>query len=235
MLKRLLLSVSAVIIFTVGLPVFSENAVPVGSQQQSVNINTSSSGTAASPLKGGVQKVELSLEKLRDVGLDLKSALKATTSLYDEVTIQPVRLITQPEMIGSGTIINVPIGTEPTGPPQPARKKQVDLAMSGMKPVIDMLKKNADEFMSGEKQLDLPQSVNARLQPQFKSWVSTVNDIALFETRLEQITQSPPYDNATIAQLTAAIQQSIKDLEKIRLSIYKVIRKEGKRVSSPKV
>lgn len=231
MSKHLLLSIAFLQISTCNQAALSQSSSISTPEQQSSS--TTSSSTTSKPLKGGVQKVDLSLEKLRDVGVDLKSALKATRSLYDEVTIQPVRIITQPNVVGnSGTIINIPIGTEPVGPPQPARKARVDLAIGGMKPVIDLLKKNADEFISGEKQLDFPEDVIEKLQPQLQEWVKTVNIIASDQSELEQITKAPPYNNGAIAQLTDSIEKNIKDLDKTRSAIYKVIRKEGKRISA---
>src|SRR3984957_19870633 len=84
------------------------------------------------PFKLNVTKVELSLDQLNDVGLDLKNILTVSKHLYDEVMVQPVTVITEPEMI-AGTVINLPVGTEPTGPPRPARKERVDLLMSQLR------------------------------------------------------------------------------------------------------
>jgi len=215
---------------------FNESSLALTQRQQDTNIQAGSTDSSASSrkLQGSVQKVELGLEQLRDVGLDLKDVLKAASMLYDEVTIQPVRIITQPQLVGNGTIINLPIGTQPIGPPQPARKERVDLAINDMKPIIVMLKKNADEFVSGETQLDLPDDVMEKLKPQIQKWIDNVNIIAALQNKLEQITQAPPYDNQAIASLTASIAQSTKDLDKTRLAIYKVIRKEGKRIAASK-
>jgi len=213
-------------------PVIASETQPAfTTRQQDINISLSTmgNGTASAPLKGGVQKVELDLEKLRDVGLDLKEILRAASSLYDEVTIQPMRIITQPTMIGSGTIINIPVGKQPVGPPQPARKERVDLAINGMKPIINLLKKNVDDFVEDKKQLDLPDNVMTKLESRFKEWIDAVNKMAAKQIQLEQITQSPPYDNKAIADLTASIQTDVKNLDKTRLAIYKVVRKEGKR------
>ncbi|MBI4533866.1 MAG: hypothetical protein HY711_07945, partial [Candidatus Melainabacteria bacterium] len=152
---------------------------PAVTSETSVNADSNTTGATTQsmpPLKGRVEKVELSLEKLRDVGLDLKNVLKAASSLYDEVTIQPVRLITEPEVVGRGIVINIPIGTVPVGPPQPARKDRVDLAMAGITPIITMMKNNVDEFMAGNSQLNLPQDVIEELQPDLKDWTSMVED-----------------------------------------------------------
>lgn len=184
---------------------------------------------AREPLKGSVQMVELNLELLRDVGIDLKQLLKAASSLYDEVTIQPVRLVTQPEVVGAGIMINIPIATQPVGPPQPARKDRVDLAMNNMRPIIKLMKSNVDEFITGDRKFDLPSDVIATLKPHFKAWAATVNAVAETEKQLEQMTAGPPYNNAQIADAAVAIEKDVKDLDKTRHAIYKVIRKEGKR------
>jgi len=190
-------------------------------------------GGAAGPgLKGGVQKVELSLEQLRDVGLDLKQVLKGASSLYDEVTIQPVTIVTQPDVVGPGIVINIPVATMPAGPRQPARKDRVDRAMAQIRPTIDYLKKDVDEFLAGSRQLDLPDEIRERLKPEFQAWVEQVNAAAAGLARLDQLTAAPPYDNDAIASLSVDLQKSVKRLDSTRRAIYKVIRKEGKRLAA---
>lgn len=182
-------------------------------------------------LKGTVQKIELDLGVLRDIGLDLKHILKAIGSLYEEVTIQPVSLVTEPEIIGAGTIIYVPVGTMPVGLKQPARKERVDLAMNQITPLVTVLKKNVDEFVTGQKELDLPDDVLSELKPQIQRWVEMVEQANAQLKKLQQLTQNPPYDNDTIATVVTSMQTDIKQLDKTRREIYKVIRKEGKRVA----
>jgi len=191
--------------------------------------------TTSARLQGGVTEIDLSLEKLQDLGLDLKKALRAASSLYDEVTIQPVRIITQPSLVGgAGTIINIPVGTEPIGPPQPARKDRVDSAVNSMKPIISLLKSNVDNFVDGKKQMDLPTGVLTQLEPLFEEWIDSVNALTAKLNQLEQMTEAPPYDNKAIASLTQSMQGDLKSLEKARSAIYNVLRKRSKRVNSKK-
>jgi hypothetical protein len=201
---------------------------PAVPQPSSPSTSTASPSSPSTQLQGGVQKIELSLQKLRDVGLDLKHLLKAVSGLYDEVTIRPVTIITEPEVVGRGIMINIPIGTMPTGPVEPPRKDRVDLAMSEIRPVISMMKKNVDAFVSGNTQLDLQPGVQQQLQPQIKVWTSTVDNLSTRLSNLDQLTQGPPYSNDAIASATAAMQQDIKALDKTRRDIYKVVRDEGK-------
>lgn len=195
---------------------------------------TTSTDTSKKPMQASVQKVELSLQRLKEVALDLKGVLKAASSLYDEVTIQPVRMITQPEIVGRGIIINIPIGTEPVGPVQPARKERVDMAMNNIRPVISMMKKNVDAFVSGHAEFDLPESVLTELQPQFDEWAKGVNDMAAEEAKLEELTKAPPYNQPQIAARAVDIQRDVKVLDETRRKIYKIIRKEGKKIAEAK-
>ncbi|HEY9759190.1 MAG TPA: hypothetical protein V6C97_28790 [Oculatellaceae cyanobacterium] len=183
--------------------------------------------TSTRQLQTGVTKVELSLEKLRDVGLDLKHLIKDAGSLYDEVAIQPVALMTEPEVIGT-TVINVPIGVQPTGPFQQPRKERLELTMNTIKPVVGLLKTNVDEFMSGAKQLDLSSDVLSELQPKLTEWVDLVNKLSAQEGQLESLTVGPTFNNAAIASSAVDMQKTAKKLDETRRAIYKVIRKRAK-------
>ena len=203
-------------------------------QDAPTTTQTTPATTQAAPLQAGVQKVVLSLQKLQDIGLDLKHVMSAAGHVYDEVTIQPVTLITEPEVVGRGIIINIPIGTMPTGPVQPPDKDRLELSMNEITPVVSLMKKNCDDFTAGRKQLDLSDDVRTELKPMFEQWVQLVNNIAADLNNLQQLTQGPNYDNAAIASAAKALQQDIKTLDTTRRSIYKIIRKEGNSDKSDK-
>lgn len=234
---QLALGVSAAAVLAAGQ--FALTQAKSGSQANKIAADPAPDAAATTPggtaggttLQGGIQHITLSLERLRDVGLDLKAVLKAADGLYDEVTIQPVTLITEPEVVGRGIIINIPIGTQPAGPVAPARKDRVDLAMNNMRPIIEKMKSNVDAVVSGSAHIDLPADIQERLKPQFKTWVTDVNETASDLENLEKLTAvTPPYDQPSIAQYAQSIQVNVKDLDKTRREIYKVIRKEGKRI-----
>jgi hypothetical protein len=177
--------------------------------------------------KSGVQKVEFSLKKLGEVNADLKRMLKSANSLNDEVTIQPMSLITQPEAV-AGNIINMPVAVQATGESAPARKEKVNQAMASLRPMVAQMKADADDFVSNTRQIDLTVGVSAELAPRLKEWIELVNRLAKEEQRLEQLTQGPAYDNPAIARITGFIQEDIKKLETNRREIFKVIRKQEK-------
>lgn len=185
--------------------------------------------TQSQELKGAVKKVEISLETLRDVGLDLKEIMTSSRHLYDEVTIQPVTLITQPSMVGPGTIINIPIGTMPVGPVQPPRKTRVDVAMNSMSPIINMFKQNADDFVREEKQLDVSPEAKVLLDPLVQDWIANVDKIYSQLQQLVSLTRGPVYDNGAIASVCQDMQRTAGDLDKIRNKMFKIIKKENRR------
>lgn len=186
------------------------------------------SSGATAPMQAGVQMIELNLQMLTQVGLDIKNLLKSTGSLYDEVTIQPVSVITEPEVVGRGIIINIPVGTRPVGPPAPPKKARVDLAMNQIRPIVTTLKQDVDEFETGKARLDISDDTRKDLHPYFDSWIKTVNDINTNMKQLESVTTGPPYDNSSIAQAAGTIHQDAQRLDEVRRKIYKYLQKEGK-------
>jgi hypothetical protein len=182
---------------------------------------------SARSLKSGVQKVEFSLEKLREVDVDLKRMLKSATNLNEEVTIQPMSLVTQPDVV-AGNIVNLPVAVQAAGEFMPPRKEKVNEAMRSLRPMVAQLKADADAFVANTNQLDLTVGVSAQLGPRLKEWGQVVNRLAKEELRLEQLTAGPGYDNEAIGRITGFIQNDIKKLEANRKDIYKVICKQEK-------
>jgi hypothetical protein len=181
------------------------------------------------PIEGGIQKIDLSLEHLRDVGLDLKQVTTSCRHLYDEVNQQPVALMTSPSMIGAGTIINIPIGFQQVGTPAAPRKDRVDRAMSVMTPIISTLKKNSDEFVAEEKTLDVSPEVQNDLTPLIGQWTSGINEIAAQLNQLQGLTSGPVYDNASISTICSSMQKRAQSLDKIRGQAFKIIKKASKK------
>lgn len=210
----------------------TNNGAQSSSAAASGDVTTPPAGStddAATTLQGGVQKIEVSLDDLRDVGLDLKHVLTACSHLYDEVTIQPVSIQTQPEVVGRGIVINIPIGFTPIGPAAPPRKDRVDMCMNEINPVISRMKKSVDEFLDGSKELDLSDDMKAQLQPLTQKWVLLVQGTSADLDKLNALTVGPKYDNTAIASVAANMERGVKQLDMVRRDIYKAIQKEGKK------
>jgi hypothetical protein len=209
------------------------------SSMQSVSVATpdtqaSTASTAAvtptTTLSGSIEKITIDLNRLNDVGRDLKHVVKSLSNIYDEATYEPATFTSEPEMVGP-TIIMMPMLVRPIGmPPQPMRKEKVDLAMSEIKPVIDMLAKNVNRYVNGQVKLDLPDDIMAQVQPNLNEWVSGINDLNNMETALEGMTQAPPYNNDKIGNQVLAMEKQIKKLDESRRTIFSVVRKEGEKM-----
>jgi hypothetical protein len=184
---------------------------------------------ATQPLEGGAQVVVLSLTDLREVGLDLKHLEHGASHLYDEVTLQPMTLNMMPEMIGPGVIINIPVSTQAAGPPVPAKPARVQAAMTEIGSIVSAMKSSVDQFMAGEKQLSMPGDAQQQLDQEVQQWVTGVNNVFGQYNALQQLTQTSPYNQPAIAQACSTIIQNVRDLEKVRRQMYKVIQREGKR------
>lgn len=227
-----LIVISAALANTVFVPAYTQTAEPAAANppaSQAAELTTPADSAASTqPISGGVKKVELTLEDLREVDLDVKRLLSASGHLYDEVSIQPVSIQTMPEVIGRGIIVNIPIGTTPVGPVAPAKKERVDLAMNQIRPVISMFKTDVDEFLEGHKQLDISESTRTKLKPYFDSWVAAVEDASAKLVQLEPLVAKSPYDQPAIAQIAVAMQQDANKLHKSLKKVYDVIRKEAK-------
>ncbi len=184
------------------------------------------------PFKLSASKVEISLDQLNDVGLDLKHVLTLCRHLYDEVMIRPMNVITEPEMIGTGVVINLPVALEPTGPPKPPRKERVDLIMSEMRPVITLLVKNGDQFLKDSQLAGFPDSMQEKLDPLIKKWTAYADDVYAKLLKLETLTTGPAYDNYAIADTAKAVEQDIQQIDEMRRPIYKLVQEEGKRLTA---
>lgn len=180
-------------------------------------------------VEGSVKVIELNLELLKEVGLDIKDVIKAAGGLYDEVNIRPVQIITEPEVVGRGTIVYMPIGTRPIGPPAPPRKKRLDLAVNQIDPVIAALKQDVDDVRAGRTEIAISDAVQEQLQPLFKDWGLTVDDIDGQLSALHNLTAAPPYDNAAISARATSIAVDAEKLDQTRRKIYKILQKEGKK------
>jgi len=186
--------------------------------------------TNTQPFKLVAKKVEISLDQLKDVGFDLKHVLSICGHLYDEVTNCPETVITEPEMIGAGTVINLPVALEPTGPPRPPRKERVDLLMSEIRPVITLLAQNGDEFLKDSQVAGFPEPMQEKLNPLIKKWVAYADDVYAKLLKLEALTPGPAYDNYAIADAIKAIQSDVQQIDEVRRPIYKLVQEEGKRL-----
>jgi len=212
-------------------PADQSASTPAGGAGDTTSTGTSTTAPQTTePLQGQVKMVELTLDDIRTLSLDVKHLTAASSHLHDEVTMQRISVEQEPEIIGMGTVIMIPVGYQKVGPILPANKKRVDLAMNEVRPIIQLFKEDLDEFMTGQKKLDLTDAVREDLKPYFDDWIGCVNDASAQLTKLEPLTQGPPYDQTTIASIAADINQDAQKMQNDLKKVYKIVRKEGKKM-----
>jgi hypothetical protein len=190
--------------------------------------NDAQSSAPTKTLSGGAQVVVLTLNDLRDVGVDLDHLRTAASHLYDETTMQRVTLQTRPSLVGPGTVINIPVGTTPTGEYIQPRPRRVGAAMAAIRPIATLLKTDMDSFLTEEKQLEVPGVTQDELQSVMKQWSKSVDNIYGQLQLLEPLTEHPPYNQGAISQATWAIVEDAKELERLRRIMHKALQREGK-------
>jgi len=211
-------------------PSSSSPAVTTAPATITAGSKAAASAQPGKTLQGSAQVVVLTLSDLRDVGLDLKHLQNAANHLNEEVTLQRVTLNMMPEMVGPGMIINIPIGTTPTGEVIPANPKRVQAAMAQLSPIVTLMKGDVDAFVSGEKQLSMPGDTQQELQGELKQWAELVSDVYQQFSTLQPLTQQSPYNQPAIAQASSTIVNDAKGLERLRRLVYKALQREGKRI-----
>jgi len=208
----------------------SMQSVSVATPDTPASAASATAPSATTTLSGSIQKITVDLNRLNDVGRDLKHVVKSLSSIYDEASYEPASFTSEPEMIGP-TVVMFPMLVRPIGmPPQPMRKERVDLAMSEIKPVIDMLAKNVNRYVNGQVKLDLPDDIMTQIQPHLDAWVSGMGQLNTMETALEGMTQGPPYNNDKVGNQALAMEKQIKKLDENRRAIFSIVRKEGEQM-----
>ncbi len=103
MIKTLLITITLISSGQSAIAATTNSQMTTATQQSK---DTATNSSASKTFKLSATKVNMGLEQLNDVGLDLKNVLTSTRHLYDEVMIQPVTVITEPEMIAA-VVINI--------------------------------------------------------------------------------------------------------------------------------
>jgi hypothetical protein len=186
----------------------------------------------AAPVQGGISKLDLSLEHLRDLTLDLKQIMSATTHIIDEVTLTPENLSAEGNEIGFASVVPMRLGPRADGPPKPARRQRVDVAMANLTSVIGLLKQNTDQFVQSGAQLDASPDVQSKLSPLIEKWTATMGYLGQDFTALQKVTAAPDYANGAISDACTSLQGDVKDLEKVRSKITGILKDEEKRLGA---
>lgn len=175
-------------------------------------------------LEAAIQKQELTLQSIRDVRLDLKRVRSAASSIFDEVTREPINYTTAPNVIGGSIIIN-PITIRESSVLEP-RSEWIDNCVMKMGPVIELLRKDVESIGKDDASLALSEKTQTQLDKLTKDWVSTVKKMHSHYSQMLPLLKSKPYNNIALASKSRAIFLDAKALEKTRRKAHKLMKKE---------
>lgn len=189
-------------------------------------------GTAASDkessvkLQGGVVKVEVTLNNLRDARLSISRVRKATANLYDEVTRQQVTMNYNPNLVGT-TVITIPMPTF-SGQYLPARKKWIAASMAEIGPILNLFKEDVDNAIESNRQTDVSEATREVLDPIKANIFALVKSSFSAYKELEDLTSGSGFDNSKIASASNNLDAHMKRLDQSLKKGISALQKEAK-------
>jgi len=177
-------------------------------------------------LKGGVVKVEVTLNDLRDARLSISRLRKATADLYDEVTRQQVTMSYNPNLVGSAVIMTPAASF--SGAFLPARPRWVKESMAEIGPIINLFKEDVDAAIESDRRTDVSEATRKRLDPiRDQAFQSVKKSFDLYK-QLEGLTAGTSYDNKAIASATKSLDGQVKKLDQSLKRGISILQKEVK-------
>lgn len=195
--------------------------------------NSQSNEASSSPLKGGVVKVEVTLNDLRDARLSTSRLRKAVADLYDEVTRQQVTMTYNPNVVGT-TVISIPTPSF-TGAYLPARKKWVKASMAEIGPIITLLKEDVDAAIESDRHADVSEEAQKAVDPLRDEVFALVKKGFNTFKELEGLTEGSSYNNNAIASAANNLDSEMKELDRSLKKGIKILQKEAKLAKKTKV
>lgn len=207
-----------------GALIISAFQSPIADAEETGNANSDKESSVK--LQGGVVKVEVTLNNLRDARLSVSRARKAIANLYDEVTRQQVTMTYNPNLVGT-TVITIPMPSF-TGQYLPPRKKWVTASMSEIGPIMNLFKEDVDNAIESNRQTDVSEAAREVLDPIKANVFALVKSSFSAYKELEDLTSGSGYDSAKIASVSNNLDAHMKRLDQTLKKGISALQKEAK-------
>lgn len=228
----------AVLALTLGIGMSGaadDNADKKASRTQSAdkkNQDDKSAGSEA-PIKGGVEQVEISLSRIRDVNLGVQRLKSDVKSLYEESTRQYVTIESSPSIIGT-SVVNIPYRFQ-TGRYMPPRRKWVNNYLAQIGPDLRLLKEGVDETESGCRELLVPEGVKDDLQNIFSDWAKMVKEANHHFDDLEEYVSKSKLTNDELGSKALVLGNDMRGLEVTLKAAFKLVKTSQKKNKNDKL
>lgn len=189
--------------------------------------------TGEGALKGGVEQVEISLTRMRDVSLDVKTLESDVKGLYGEATRQIVSIESSPNIIG-GVLVNIPYRFE-TGSYLPPRRKQVKHYVSQIGPTLKLLKEGVEEMECGCRAILVPEGIRDEFQPIVKDWNALVKEANEHFDDLEKYVAENRLTNSELGGRAQELSNDMRGLEATLKQAFKLVKRAQKKNKNDKL
>ena len=185
----------------------------------------SSAPAGPKALKGQIKASELAVESsLKELGDTLHHLKDSAWSLFCEVQQPDQVFCGGPDAVGP--IILTPVngtGLIDTGALLPPRKKWVDYFVSQMDYLVPHLQQECQS-------LSLPETLSSDLSDEFNNLKSISSTLGDKLAKVKAVCVGPKYENMAIATASQALLDDLKNMERLRKSIYKHAKSEFSRL-----
>ncbi len=188
---------------------------------------------APGALQGGVQQVEISLTRIRDLSQDVNHVKREVRELYDEATRKVVRIESSPNIIGT-TVISIPYRFE-TGEYMPPRRKQVENYVAEIGPTLKLLKENVDETENGVRELLVPESLKDDFREILSDWSNYIKRANTHFDSLQEYVAKSKLTNQELGSKALQLGEDMKGMEMTLKTAFKLVKQSNKKNKNEKM
>lgn len=185
--------------------------------------SSSASSSSSSALKGGIMSVAATAEKeVKEIGDTCNHLTASINNVFCEVQRQDQVMLSSPDVIGTMVIPAVPdaSGMMSMGT-LPPRKKWLDYFNYQVAQLIDILYKEANSVV-------LPEDTSSQANDDWVKIKDLVNKMVPVYKKMKDLSEGPKYDNMAIATQAQMLHNTVKEIDKLRKSVYGELKHEDK-------
>jgi hypothetical protein len=148
------------------------------------------------PEKDRVPMVDVTVLKLKEIGVDIKQLLKACDTAR------------------AGAIAATKQGGKP----------DYDGFINAISPTIDRMKTRSELFTSGKEGFEITNELRVAIQPSLEAWMDGVNDVIDQMSELGKSAKEPTASNMLLADSVSRIKETIYRIDAARRRVLKAVR-----------
>lgn len=185
--------------------------------------SSSASASSSSTLKGGIMSVAATAEKeVKEIGTTCHHLAGSIANVFGEVNRQDQVLMSEPDVVGTMVIPAIPdaSGMMSMGT-LPPRKKWLDYFNYQTAQLIDILYKEAHAVV-------LPDDASAQTNTDWTRIKELIDQMVPVYKKMQSLSEGPKFDNVAIATQAQMLHDTVKQIDKLRKSVFNELKREDK-------